>query len=60
MLTRYRIARHERGFLFVEGDFRRLLEPGVHRVWTLQPHTLHRVTELAPRLRFPEAEVRVS
>jgi regulator of protease activity HflC (stomatin/prohibitin superfamily) len=34
MFTRVVIPDHERGFFYVDGQFRRLLEPGTHWLWT--------------------------
>ncbi|HOX42516.1 MAG TPA: slipin family protein [Myxococcota bacterium] len=50
------IAEHELGFLYRQGRFDRLLEPGEHRVWLRAGVEVRRASLLEPRLAFPDAE----
>lgn len=58
MIQRVVIAESERGFVFVDGVFRRLLTPGAH--WLVHPFgkvAVRRVPVNAPVLDFAEAEL---
>lgn len=58
MLHRIVIPRHERGFLYTEGEFRRMLAPGTH--WILEPFRkveVKRVSLLEPRIMLPDVEI---
>ena len=58
MILRVVIAESERGFVFVDGVFRRFLKPGAH--WLVHPLkkvAVRRASVLEPTLKFPEAEL---
>lgn len=59
MIHRVVIPQYERGFLFREGDFERVLPPGVHWLFSWRRLEVKRVSQLSPRLVFPETEVLV-
>jgi regulator of protease activity HflC (stomatin/prohibitin superfamily) len=58
MFERVVIADSERGLVFVDGVFRRLLKPGAHRLFhPFKTVTVRRVSVLEPKLEFPDAEL---
>ena len=56
-----RVRRHERGLMFVNGDFSRVLGPGEYRFWDriLNPERtrVEMVSVLTPRLEHPLLDV---
>jgi regulator of protease activity HflC (stomatin/prohibitin superfamily) len=56
-----RVRRHERGLLFVHGDFARVLQPGVYRFWerllSQERARVDVVSVLTPRLEHPLLDV---
>lgn len=57
MIRRIVIPRHERGFLYRDGDFQRILGPGVHWLFDWRPLEVKRVSQLAPRIDLPDIEL---
>lgn len=55
------IAEHERGFVYKNGIFDKMLRPGTHYVFSLfETITVRRASILEPKLAFPDAELLAS
>lgn len=58
MFQRVVISDSERGLVFVDGVFRRLLKPGAHRLFhPFKTVSVRRISVLEPKLEFPDAEL---